>query len=150
MPPTKYITLLFIGLLSILAPSAVSGHDTVNTEDIHVGGISMSQWPASETISRHEHARATKSVRKQQRKEKFVARIQKAIQAKWLKKHPGGISDPVDKWFWIWTMSWGLGIILTIIAGGAIASAALGIVWLSSFVIGSVALILWLVKKFGQ
>src|SRR5258705_13141209 len=62
----------------------------------------------------------------------------------------GSISDPVDKWFWIWVFGWGLGILITIIAGASIASGFLGILWFSLFIIGSVALIIWLIKKFGK
>jgi hypothetical protein len=150
MPLITYIPFLLIWFLSMMLPSSVSGHNMVNTEDLPHGRISMTAWAPCPSLAKHKQTRIHKEVRKQHREEKFIARFQKIVQAKFQRKHPGGISDPIDRWFWIWTIGWGLGIIMTIIAGGAIASTALGIVWLASFVIGSVALILWLVKKFGQ
>jgi hypothetical protein len=56
----------------------------------------------------------------------------------------------VDKWFWIWAIAWGAGILITVISGASIASGFLGIFWLSLFIIGSVALVIWLIKKFGK
>ena len=61
----------------------------------------------------------------------------------------GGISDPVDKWFWIWIGTWGIGILITVLFGGGLSSATIGILWLLAFAIGSIALVLWLIKKFG-
>jgi hypothetical protein len=110
----------------------------------------MTEWPSCASMSTHRKTEIRKEAKKQAREERFIARFQKAVHAKFQKKQPGGISDPVDKWFWIWAIAWSIGIIMTIIAGGAIAGTAIGIIWLAAFVIGSVALILWLVKKFGQ
>lgn len=150
MSPSKFLTSFLFCCLPMFLTAATSGRNTINTEDIRPGTISMAEWPASASLSKHERARISKEEKKLHREEKLTARLQKIVQAKFQKKKLGDLGDPVDKWFWIWAITWSLGIILTIIAGGAIAGTAIGIIWLASFVIGSVALILWLVKKFGQ
>jgi len=57
-------------------------------------------------------------------------------------------NDPVDKWMWFWIFAWGLGLAASLLAG----IVGLGFFWFLSsvfFVFGFVALVLWLVKKFG-
>ncbi|MFZ1679264.1 MAG: hypothetical protein WAT91_18415 [Saprospiraceae bacterium] len=77
---------------------------------------------------------------------KHINKISKSGSA----KHSGGLfSDPVNRWFWLWIITWGAGILLLVVSAGALTSAAIGILWLLAFAVGSVALILWLVKKFG-
>ena len=82
--------------------------------------------------------------------EKRIGRINKIYNSGNSNRPLGGISDPVDKWFWIWVIGWGLGLVLTLIFAGAVTGAAIGIIWLLAFGVGSVALVLWLVKKFGS
>jgi len=78
-----------------------------------------------------------------------MLRFEKVIHSKMQKKSIGSISDPVDRWLWIWGISWGLGILITLFAGGAVTSAAIGILWLFAFALGSVSLIIWLIKSLG-
>jgi Flp pilus assembly protein TadB len=58
-------------------------------------------------------------------------------------------NDPVDKWLWLWLISWGAAIVF-----GVIAYAGTGIVILATlswllWLAGSVFFIIWLVKKFS-
>jgi hypothetical protein len=102
-----------------------------------------------------DHRFSRDEVRELKANEQFLQRIESRLDRKSKvfnsgnsKRTLGGFSDPVDKWFWIWAIAWGVGILLTIVSGGTL-TAALGIIWLLAFGLGSVALVLWLVKKFG-
>ena len=69
-------------------------------------------------------------------------------------------SDPVNKWMWFWIFGWGAGLLLSILAfaiasGGIYSGSGFGIAailatlsWLA-WLFGTVALVVWLVKKFG-
>ena len=68
-------------------------------------------------------------------------------------------SDPVDKWMWFWIFGWAAGLLLSILAvafatggvyGGGFGIAAIlaTFSWLA-WLFGTVALVVWLVKKFG-
>ena len=71
----------------------------------------------------------------------------------------GGLSDPVDKWFWYWLMGWGAGLLLSIISVAAVTGSIygggftiwwiLGILSYLAWLFGTVALIVWLIKKFA-
>jgi len=126
-------------------PSAAA----INTEDSRMGIVTMHKWASeSRTAKAAERARE-KDIKVQLRKEKQITRLDHLIQLKLSHKSISNIHDSTDKWFWIWTISWGLGILLTIFSGAAIAATALGLVWFFSFAIGATALVMWLVKKFG-
>jgi len=121
----------------------------VNTED-HPGAlIEMAELLPDRHFSRDEFRELRANEQLLQRIENRLDRKTKAFSSKHSKRTLGGFSDPVDKWFWIWAIAWGLGILLTIVTGGSLTGVALGLIWLFAFGLGSVALVLWLVKKFG-
>ncbi len=122
----------------------------INTEDHPAGLFEMSKMMPEHQLSHKDLRMSGKNDLHQVRIENHLSRLQKKLKARNARHPLGGISDPVDEWFWIWVISWGLGILLTIIFAGAMAGAALGILWLLAFGIGSVSLVLWLVKKFGS
>lgn len=94
--------------------------------------------------------KALKAERKQARKAKWFAKKGQRVD----------FSDPVDKWMWFWIFGWGAGLVLYILAvaiasGGIYSGTGFGFAailatfsWLA-WLFGSVALIIWLVKKFG-
>ena len=78
--------------------------------------------------------------------DKKLQKLQKKMENKIAKKSAnadGGVdfSDPVDKWMWFWIFGWGLAILLGLVGLGTLG-------WIVG-VAGTVALILWLVKKFS-
>ena len=74
---------------------------------------------------------------------KLSAKIEKKFAKKQAKVGDAGVdfSDPVDKWMWFWIFGWGLAILLGLVGLGTLG-------WIVG-VAGTVALILWLVKKFS-
>ncbi len=122
----------------------------INTEDHPSALIEMSEMMPDHQLTHKELRKLNQDESKLVRIENHLSHLQKKLTERNARHTLGGISDPVDKWFWIWVISWGLGILLTIIFAGAMAGAALGIIWLLAFGLGSVALVLWLVKKFGS
>jgi len=146
----RYRTITLLTCL-LLAMQARPGHsmnstsDVINTEDHRAGQVSMAEWsdPATPT-----HA----TWRKMQREERRIERWERRIE-RYTTKTPDrlrGISDGTDRWFWLWTIGWGLGILLLILSGGALSSAFLGILWLLGFVGGTACLVVWLVKRHGR
>jgi len=125
-----------------------ANNSCINTEDHPGGAINMSEYIADKPIARKE-------LRNLKQEEKHYVQLEtkfkKMFSSGRTKHHGAGIfSDPVDKWFWIWVLGWGTGILITIISGASIASGFIGILWFSLFIIGSIALIIWLIKKFGN
>jgi hypothetical protein len=121
----------------------------INTEDHPAGLVSMSEMIPDHVTTTAEIKDLKINEQKQVRLESRMTRMSKRMSSGRSKHTLGGISDPVDKWFWIWAISWGVGILLTILFAGSLAGAAIGLIWLLAFGVGSVALVLWLVKKFG-
>lgn len=120
-----------------------------NTEDFVAGKLTMVEYANNTPLSKQEFKKQKKEERLFHRVENLMFRFEKAIHAKMQKKSINSISDPVDRWLWIWGISWGAGILITIFAGGAVAATGIGIIWLLAFSVGAVSLILWLIKKFG-
>lgn len=137
-------------LILLLFPFLAVDANTVyvNTED-HPGGIvSMDDYIADLPVSR-EKLRDLKKEEKQYTT--FERKINKLYHSSHSNRHSiNNIHDPVDKWFWVWAIGWGAGILITIISGASIASGFLGILWFSLFIVGSIALVIWLIKKFGK
>jgi hypothetical protein len=144
----KKLQILFI-VLVVLPLHWLKASDTyINTEDHPGGTVTTQEYIMDKPISRT----ALRNLQKEERRYvKLEARFKKMYSSHHAKHHGlGSVSDPVDKWFWIWVFGWGLGILITIISGASIASGFLGILWFSFFIIGSVALIIWMIKKFGK
>lgn len=120
-----------------------------NTEDFVAGKLTMAEYANTNPFSKQELKKQKKEERVIHRAESLMFRFEKAIYSIKQKKSISGINDPVDRWLWIWGISWGLGILITVFAGGAVAAAGIGILWLLAFGVGAVSLILWLIKKFG-
>jgi hypothetical protein len=120
----------------------------INTEDHPAALADIEQFASDPSVTSGDVKQLRKKERQLIKLETRWERIHQLISKK-SNATLGGIKDPVDRWFWIWIGSWGLGLILTLILGGSVSSATLGIIWLSAFGLGSVALILWLVKKFS-
>ncbi len=120
-----------------------------NSEDFVAGKLTMVEYANTTSLTKQELKKQQKEERLLHRVENLMLRFEKAIHSKMQKKSISGISDPVDRWLWIWGISWGVGILITLFAGGAVAATGIGILWLLAFSIGAVSLILWLIKKFG-
>ncbi len=120
----------------------------INTEDFSTGVVSIAQWPSASPVSKEEIKNAKREEKIILRTEKFQTKLEKVFKSKKVMRSIGNISDPVDRWLWIWAISWGVGMLMTLIAGGAIAATAIGIIWLVAFSVGAAALIIWLIKKF--
>lgn len=135
-------------LLFFILPQLSKAHAAcINTEDHPDGLKTMHEYIQDHQVTQPELRVLQKE---EKRFQKLESRLQKLFAKKAEHRSLGNIHDPVDKWFWIWAIGWGAGILITIISGASIASGFLGILWLSLFIIGSVALVIWLIKKFGN
>ena len=120
----------------------------INTEDHPAKGISIKEMAVEQ--------KAEKELKKPQREEnrwlKLEEKINRFLERKNISSGEaavGLLDDPVNKWFWFWIFGWSLGLIITLISGATVTTGFLGILWLLGFVGGSVALVIWLLKKFG-
>jgi len=120
-----------------------------NTEDFQRGSITMHTYASGSRTAKNFHQQHKKEIKKQLRSERLIIRLEHILQDKLKHKSIANIHDSTDRWFWVWTISWGLGTLLTIFSGAAIAGAALGLIWFFSFALGATALVIWLVKKFS-
>jgi hypothetical protein len=99
--------------------------------------------PASQEITKE---RSEKEIKKLEKLEK---RIQKKVEKMNAKANAEvDFDDPVDKWMWFWIFSWGLGLGVAFL-DIFISIGILGFISSALFLFGFVALVLWLVKKFG-
>jgi len=144
MTPKSILTFIlsFFCFQAILFSSPV-----INTEDHPEACIGMNEVMPESVMTSFELKKLQKEESKLLMIGKRLDRLQKIFLEK-SEKRIGGFKDPVDRWFWIWTGSWGLGLLLTLILGGSASGATLGLIWLAAFGLGSIALILWLVKRF--
>ena len=149
LPSMTFAARILLCCILIFTPKASFCTPASNTEDFVAGKLTMAEYAHSTPLSKHELKKQKKEERILHRVENLMFRLEKAIHAKMQKSSINGISDPVDRWLWIWGISWGIGILITIIAGGAVAATGIGIIWLLAFSVGAVSLILWLIKKFG-
>ncbi|HZV71761.1 MAG TPA: hypothetical protein VFG10_19570 [Saprospiraceae bacterium] len=141
-PSLLIFSCLFFGHMLLSA-------STVNTEDYPAGMIEMKELIPDHLTTRTELKQLKKNEKHLQRVEKVMNLLHKMSFAKNGKHSSGLFSDPINRWMWLWLITWGFGILLLVVSAGAVSGAALGIIWLLAFAIGSIALILWLVKKFG-
>lgn len=137
------LVLLFQPVLSLKANDVY-----INTEDHPAGAVTIDEYIADQPITRKEFRILQQE---EKRYVQFETKFKKLYSSNRSKHHGiDNIHDPVDKWFWIWAIGWGVGILITVISGASIASGFIGILWFSFFIIGSVALVIWLIKKFGK
>ncbi len=149
LPSMTFAARILLCYILIFTPKPSFCTPASNTEDFVAGKLTMVEYVHSTPLSKHELKKQKKEERILHRAESLMFRLEKVIHAKMQKKSINGISDPVDRWFWIWGISWGAGILITLFAGGAVAATGIGIIWLLAFSVGAFALILWLIKKFG-
>lgn len=125
-----------------IIPFCHASESVINTEDRPEGKIYLHQ-PAPAV-----HGADLRTLKKEEQQLlRLENKLHKLVNAN--AHHAGLFNDPVNKWFWLWIISWGAGIAITLLSGGTITAGVLGIVWLTSFIVGSIGLIVWLVKKFG-
>jgi hypothetical protein len=142
-------TLPLVCCLLILLQPLTPVKCAVNTEDFQAGKISMHEISVSGIPEKVAEKKSAKEERARLRSERLMSRLEKFLGYANQKKSLTDNSDPAGKWFWIWAVSWGLGILLTIVTGATITGTALGLIWFLSFAIGASALVIWLIKKFA-
>ncbi len=80
--------------------------------------------------------------------EKIEKKLEKRMDK--LKKKANGadvdFDDPVDKWMWFWIFGWGAGFVFALLSLGF---GFFGFLSGACMLFGTVALVLWLVKKFS-
>ncbi len=137
--------LLILSGTTLIARQPDAPSRVINTEDYVPGTVSMDDLvPPS--------PRSAPDMRSLRREERLLLRVENRLE-KIAAKPPArirGFSDDTDKWFWLWAIGWGLGIVLLIVSGGALSSVFLSILWILGFVGGSAALIVWLIKRHGD
>jgi hypothetical protein len=149
LPCMTSITRMLFGCILLFTQHDIYCTPVNNTEDFVAGKLTMAEYANTTSISNQAFKKQKKEERSHHRSARLMVRLENALHAKIDKRSINGISDPVDRWLWIWGISWGAGILITLFAGGAIAATGIGILWLIAFSVGAVSLILWLVKKFG-
>ena len=154
MSPFVYGTRLFLihSLVSLTLSAAAGppGSQVINTEDHPASSVQMADLlpdlaPSPATLRAWK--KEERHLRRVERKLTQMTRRSLSAEAP---VRIGGLSDSTDRWFWIWTMGWGLGIVLLAISGGALTSGFLSILWLLGFVGGSIALMIWLIRRHGR
>lgn len=148
----KLKTLLLLMAFAAFTPAVSFAAPTINTEDQPAGLISMHEMVADKALTTKELKVLKQEERKQLRMERRMARLEKFMNSKMGQKLLGGLSDPVDKFFWYWVIGWGVGIVFSILAAATLLSGGFSILWLIAYLAylaGSVSLIVWLVKKFS-
>jgi hypothetical protein len=144
----RKLTLILFSV-SCFLPTFLYSASTVNTEDHPASMIEMSEMIPDHHSSKMELRELKRNEKRLDRFEHFFSVLNKKSTGKDSKHSAGIFSDPVNRWFWLWVITWGLGIFLLVVSSGGIAGAGIGLIWFLAFGLGSVALILWLVKKFG-
>ena len=102
----------------------------------------------SNTLSKAEAKSIQKAERKEFRTQKRIAMVQRFM-AKKMAKKAIDFQDPVNKWLWFGIFGWGAGLLLWIIAG-SVLSGGIGLLASLCWLFGTVAFVIWLVKKFGN
>jgi hypothetical protein len=141
--------LVYSFLLFLFGPSPLLAFSPVNTEDDPQGVACMEDFLPEAGLTKEEIRSLEKEEQKLLRTERRIDKFQKFMVSKRGQKLLDGMNDPVDRWFWYWVLGWGTGIMLTILAGGAFTTGAIGILWFGLFVGGSISLVVWLVKRFS-
>jgi hypothetical protein len=144
----KIVTLLSAAFLYSQAPLFSNSAFIINVEDHPRSHISMNAYVSDQLTS-------VQSIRQLQKEEKKLVKVESRLNKFFQKVNDhqerfGLFSDPVNKWLWFWIFGWSLGLLITLISGATVTTGFLGILWLVGFVGGSIALVIWLLKKFGN
>lgn len=164
----KMKSLLLVFVLGLLTTAMYADTKTnVNSEDHPDGAIAMEDAYSSKALTKKElrlqkknDKKLLKAEKKQYRMEKRSAWVMKILERKMAKskKDIGGIDDPVDKWFWYWLLGWGGALVISILFWSLAGSGAgfysgtwliFGLLSTLLWIGGTVALIIWLINKFG-
>ncbi len=141
--PASIILFLTLFIIPIISPASTP----VNTEDLVDGVIYMTDLVPGKKLTKKEIRCLQNEEKALVRFERRIDKIQKVLNSQPV-RNSGIFGDPVGKWFWIWLISWGLGILLFVISNGSIG-VFLAVIMLLAFVVGSISLVVWLKKQFG-
>ena len=148
----KFQALLLPVALVFLTHVTYATTPVANTEDHVAGIVTMNEMIPDKAPTAQELKILRKEEKKMARMERRMERLEKFMNSKLGQKLLGGLSDPVDKWFWFWIIGWGAGIVLSILAAATVTGGGFGALWLLAslaWLAGSIALIVWLVQKFS-
>lgn len=148
----KFQALLLPVALVFLTQVTYATTPVANTEDHVAGIVTMNEMIPDKAPTAQELKILRKEEKKMARMERRMERLEKFMNSKLGQKLLGGLSDPVDKWFWFWIIGWGAGIVLSILAAATVTGGGFGALWLLAslaWLAGSIALIVWLVQKFS-
>lgn len=144
----RKLTLIWFSVICCL-PHVLFALTPINTEDHPKARIEMNELVYDHAITKTELRKLKSDEKHLVRFEHFYSSFTKKSTASSSKHAAGIFSDPVNRWFWLWVITWGIGIFLLVVSSGALAGAGIGLLWFLAFGLGSIALIIWLVKKFG-
>jgi hypothetical protein len=151
-----FLALLFGVSQMAFSASAVSLTKKGETETMSRQDVKSSAFVPGENLTKRQERRLKRGERRLNKLEKKLNKRGKSLKALGI-----DLSDPVDKWMWYWIFGWGGALVLYIIAsaiatGGIYSGTGFGIAalfaTLGSLVglFGTVALVIWLLKKFGD
>ncbi|MEP7268859.1 MAG: hypothetical protein ABI844_14625 [Saprospiraceae bacterium] len=144
----KFLSIILISVLAIQSSFAVNSvGKSLPTNGIE-RQISMVE---SKTLSKAEARSIAKEERKQAKVQKRVAMVQKMM-TKNMANKAVDFHDPVNKWLWFAVFGWGASIVLWILAAALITGGygIIGLLASLAALFGTVAFVIWLVKKFGD
>ena len=156
----KFKTLLLLfGFAMLFQGVSLANSNVINLEDHREGLISLEDAVTKSSATKIQLKEMKKLEKQRKSTEKKMAKFQKFMKSKKGQKMLGGLDDPIDKYFWYWVIGWGAAIVLSILAaaiatGGAF-SGGFGIAWILALIgwlaglAGTVALVIWLIKKFS-
>lgn len=150
---TKRILALFVAV-TLLSSTAFSTNSVKNLLPGNGKELQISTLTAK-TLTKMEARAIQKAEKKQVRTQKRVALVQKML-AKNMAKKAVDFKDPVNKWLWYAVFAWGASIVLWILAAalitgtGFLGGGILGLLASLVALFGTVAFVIWLVKKFGD
>lgn len=145
-------------VVTVLAALFVHAGFAINTVNNTVAGSGVAlpiELATGHGMTRTEAKAIQKAEKKQVRTQKRIAMVQKYL-AKNMAKKAIDFKDPVNKWLWFGVFGWGAGLVLWILAaavttgGGFLGGGFLGLLASLAWLFGTVAFVIWLVKKFGD
>ena len=110
----------------------------------------MAVKPVKNAPTQEEVESVELSDKQTKRMQKLEKRLEKRIKKMEAKADKADVDfdDPVDKWMWFWIFSWGLALAAGFVSLFAL-SGLFGFISAAFAVFGFIALVLWLVKRFG-